>query len=48
MRAVTDRGRAEYRLTVADTALMIVAGVTADGGIGIARLRETVASLIGR
>jgi len=45
---VIDGDRAEGRLTVAAATLMIVAGVIVAGGMRIARLRDTVALLIGR
>lgn len=47
-RAVIDRGRAEYRLSVADTEAIVVPGLTWDGRVDLSSLRRTVASLIGR
>ncbi len=43
--AVADRGRAEYRISVAGAEMMVIPGLTDEGEVDLARLRDTLASL---
>lgn len=43
--AVADRGRAEYRVSVAGAEMMVIPGLTDDGVVDLASLRDTIASL---
>ncbi len=42
----TDRGRAEYRVSVAGAEMMVIPGLTDDGEIDLSNLRGTLASLM--
>lgn len=41
-----DRGRAEYRVSVAGAEMMVIPGLTDDGEIDLSNLRGTLASLM--
>lgn len=43
--AVADRGRAEYRVSVAGAEVMVIPGQTEDGEVDLLSLRDTMASL---
>lgn len=43
--AAADRGRAEYRVSVAGAEMMVIPGLTDDGEVDLDRLRDTLASL---
>jgi hypothetical protein len=43
--AAADRGRAEYRVSVAGAEMMVIPGLAADGEINLLSLRDTLASL---
>jgi hypothetical protein len=45
--AATDRGRAEYRVSLADTEVMVIPGLTDERGVDPSALRATVMSLSG-
>lgn len=43
--AATERGRAEYRVSVADTEMMLIPGLTDDAEADLSTLRDMLASL---
>lgn len=43
--AASDRGRAEYRVSVAGAEMMVIPGLTADGEVDLLSLRDTLTSL---
>lgn len=43
--AAADRGRAEYRVSVAGAELMVIPGLTEEGDVDLISLRGTLASL---
>lgn len=43
--AASDRGRAEYRVSVAGAEMMVIPGLTDDGEVDLLSLRDTLASL---
>lgn len=43
--AAADRGRAEYRVSVAGAEMMVIPGLTEDGDVDLSSLQDTLTSL---